>query len=112
LHDPTKQPLDFIQGLRDAKTHGWSLVVLMGAWGVLEVLAFAGAHANVPLLAKLGKGRASILIAGGVAVLAATYNALTSAGGSWTAALMAAAGAALFYAHPAAKDVTDAQKAA
>lgn len=82
---------------------GWAVALLLGVVGVLELAAWAGGQTNISWLAWLGKGRVSLVIGGGVSVGVAMLGVLLGAG-SWTAALAAAAAAALAYWHQAGTD--------
>lgn len=99
--DPVADPSGYISELAAAKAQGWGVLLLVGVFGLCEILAAAGKNGA---LAWLGKGRISILIGAGVAVSTAAIVALSSSG-TWFAAGYAAVGAVLLYLHPAAKDV-------
>lgn len=110
--DPVTNPTGYITELEQAKasTTGWPLVVLIGVFGLAEVLAAAGtkakaANASSPFarLAWLGKGRISIGIGAVVAIASSAIHALAT-GSTWNAVAFAAIASALLYAHPAGTD--------
>ena len=103
LPDPAEHPDDFIAALKDAKTHGWPLVILYGAVGLLELAAFFGKKKSIAWLAWLGKGRVSVVIGGGIAILTAAIVALAKSG-TWSAAFIAMGFAATTYWHQAGTD--------
>jgi hypothetical protein len=101
IHDPTQDPAGFLSDLELAKKHGWGVLVLVGVFGLCELLALGGK--NVKALAFLGKGRVSIVIGAAVSIATTSIAALAN-GGTWLSVLYAAGGSALLFAHPAGTD--------
>lgn len=101
IHDPTQDPAGYLSDLEKAKSNGWGLAILVGVFGLCEVLAAAGK--KFPKLAWLGKGRISVAI-GAITAITATSIAKLADGGTWMAVAYTAVGAALLYWHPAGTD--------
>lgn len=97
LHNPTLAPVDFASDLRAAYHHGWSVLFLVVAFGLLELAAKFGEPDSG--IAFLTKGRTHVLVAGATAIVVAAYNALAQ-GGAWTAAFTAALSAGLLFYRP------------
>jgi hypothetical protein len=101
-HDPITHPAEFITDVtRLWHTGGWAVALLLITVGLLEVTAWVGK--NLPSLAWLAKGRASIAIGGGLTVAVAALNAAAS-DGRWAAALSALVAVALAFWHNAGTD--------
>jgi len=85
LADPIKAPLATIDDLKQAKSQGWAMLILVALIAVAKVLAF------VP--GAVGKwfatGRQGMVLAGSLALAVAMYN-VVALGGSWYAAGFAA----------------------
>lgn len=101
VHDVTTDPMAYVGDLAAAKKLGWPALVLVIGVGLCEALAYFGK--NVSALAWLGRGRWSLVIGGGLAILLAACNAAL-AGGAYTAIGSAALFAALAYWHQAGTD--------
>jgi len=85
LADPIKAPLATIDDLKQAKSQGWAMLILVALIAVAKALAF------VP--GAVGKwfatGRQGMVLAGSLALAVAMYN-VVALGGSWYAAGFAA----------------------
>jgi hypothetical protein len=96
--NPADDPGGFIAQVKNAwSAGGWALLLLVLAVGACEGLS------KIDSLKKLGAGRVSLVIGGVVAIGTALIGALT-AKASWSAAIIAAGGAALAYWHQAGTD--------
>lgn len=97
LHDPGTDLAKSISDVQAAKKYGWAGVVFVV---LLMLLKLAGRAKSLPIvgtkLAFLGEGKAATVIAGAVALTAASYDSLT-AGGSLFAALVAGGLAVVHY---------------
>ncbi len=103
VHNPATDPAGYISDLENAKKTGWPLLVLVGFFGLCEILALAGK--NVPFFAWLGTGRVSVVIGGFAALTASMINTLAD-GGTWSSVLIGALAPAIaLFLHPAATDV-------
>ena len=100
IHDPSTDPAGFISDLKTAKTSGWGVAILVGVFGLCELLSRAKL---LPSLAWLGKGRISIAI-GAIAAFATTSITALAGGGTWTAVALAALSSFFLYLHPAGTD--------
>lgn len=109
--DPTTNPIGFFtQLVAFAHTAKW-IAVLLGVYGLLEGACLLGKDfPNTPWLAWLGKGRATLAIAGGISVLGAVLESAMG-GGNAQAVFVAALGAIAALWHPQATSVA-ASKAA
>lgn len=101
VHDPMTDPSGYISELEAAKKSGWPLFVLVGVYGLCELLAAGGKTGGK--LAWLGKGRISVVIGGAAALATSAINAL-AAGGTWMAVGAAALFSLLLYVHTAGTD--------
>lgn len=102
LHDPTTDPAGFISQMVELwHNGGWSVALMLGVIGLLELVAWAGK--TKPSLAWIGKGRTSIVIGAATATGIAMLNAVL-AGGHWSAAFVTGAGAGLTFWHIAGTD--------
>lgn len=103
-HDVTVDPMGFFGDLTDLwHKGGWSVTLMLGVIGLLEVLAWLGKKQDNDKLAWLGKGRTSIVIAALAAALTAALNAVLG-GGAWSAALVTGVSALLTFWHQAGTD--------
>lgn len=97
IADPLEHPGEAIDDLRDAKRQGWALAVLMGFVMIARTLQ------RLPgsLGAWFRRGRRAMIVPIAIAGLAAAFDA-AALGGTWTAMLLAAAGAVLALMYPGA----------
>lgn len=103
LHDPIAAPLQSLSDVESAWKIGWPFGVLVAMFLLVEAAAAAGKKwSSIGILAALGKGRLSVVIAGATAVLAAMINAFGS--GGWGAVIGAAVVAVAAIWHPAGTD--------
>jgi hypothetical protein len=103
LHDPIAAPLQSLGDVESAWKIGWPFGVLVAMFLLVEAAAAAGKKwPSFGVLAALGKGRLSVVIAGATAVLAAMINAFGS--GGWGAVIGAAVVAVAAIWHPAGTD--------
>lgn len=106
--NPVSDPNGFLSELAAfAHTNLW-LAIALGAYGVLEIAASAGK--NIAALAWLGKGRLTLVIGGGIAVIGAALSAYFGSA-SVQGALVAAVVAMAAYWHPQATEVAVAKSA-
>lgn len=104
LQDPVANPLGAASQLETLwKSAGWTVALLVGVIFLLELGAWGGKNSGIAWLTWLGKGRVSIVIAGGIAIGLAMFNAI-ALGGKWSAALGAGVAAMLTYWHQAGTD--------
>lgn len=102
IHNPAADPVAYISDLQEAKKVGWPLFILVGVFGLCELLAAAGS--KIAWMAWLGKGRISVVIAG-LCTLTTSMIAAIAGGAAWTAVLLGAAVPAIaLFAHPAGTD--------
>lgn len=85
LSDPTTAPADYMSDLAIAKKTGWPLAILVGLWGLCNVLAKAGK--SIKALAFLGTGKVAFVIGATAATVTALIDAI-GLGGSYTSAIM------------------------
>jgi len=108
--DPLVNPTGYLTQLEAARKAGWPLAILVGVFGLVEVLAAVGKKAadknatgKIAKLAWLGRGRMSVVIGAAVAISAAAIHSLAT-GATWIAVASAAIGSVLFYLAPAGID--------
>lgn len=85
LHAPTSAPAEYMGDLAIAKKTGWPLTILVGLWGLCNVLAKAGK--SIKALAFLGTGKVAFVIGATAATVTALIDAV-GLSGSYTSALM------------------------
>jgi hypothetical protein len=96
--NPAADPGGFLTQLLSFAHTAWSIAVMLGVWGALEIVCLLGR--NVPKLAWLDHGRTTLIIGGAISVLGAALDVLLN-GGAVQSALIAAVSALLAYWHPA-----------
>lgn len=101
LPDAVAHPADAITAEKAAYNKaGWPLAVLAGL--IMIGRGLGAVSKKWAPLAWLGKGRAAVLAAGGVTLAIAAFNAL-ALGGTWYAAIVAAASAGFALMRPHAE---------
>lgn len=99
IPDPTVNPTDFAQQLTQLWHTAWPVALMLGLYGLLEVLLKIP-HTS-PFLHWLDNGRVTMAIAGAIAFLGAALN-IALDGGQLLQAFIAGIGALLFFSHPQA----------
>lgn len=96
LHNPITDPFGTVGDLQTYWSYGWSTLLLLCTWILLELLAWAGQKKDIAWMAWFGTGYRAFVIAAGSSVIASMFNVL-ALGGKWAAALAAGISALIAY---------------